>query len=313
MATFVPTFTKMARPGVPFVVQFENMMGAPPDRCDLTTRVLRKVVKRLVGAAGVDYEFGTLLRDSDGVIVLGGRHETQLARLRPETMDKCVLIPPPPIVRMCNGPKGLAREAGRARLGVGLDDFVLAYFGYVYPNKGLETLLPAFQRVHSQGRRARLVIAGGVPSHLHEERVSYMKELEELARTLGIDGEVTWTGFLSWDSDDASRYLYAADACILPFDQGVSMNNSTFAAAAAHGLPIISTHGKSIERFFLHGENVFLCPPQDPAALATAIQPVMDQPELRARLAAGALRMSGEWFSWDRAVERIVATLQSRR
>jgi glycosyltransferase involved in cell wall biosynthesis len=77
------------------------------------------------------------------------------------------------------------------------------------------------------------------------------------------------------------------------------MNNSTFAAAAAHGLPIISTRGKTLERFFLHGENVFLCPPRDPEAPAATIQTVTDRAELRGHLASGALKLAGEWFSWD--------------
>jgi glycosyltransferase involved in cell wall biosynthesis len=207
----------------------------------------------------------------------------------------------------------MAREIGRERLGATPDEFVLAYFGYVYPNKGLETLLQAFQRLNDDGRRVRLVIAGGVPSHLYEERVSYMKELEELARSLGIDDGITWTGFLSWDSDAASRYLYSADVCVLPFDDGVSLNNSTFAAAAVHGLPIITTCGGAIESAFVHGETVFLCPPRDAAALAAGVETLMDQPELRARLAAGALAMGTEWFSWDRAIDRIVGTLRPGR
>ena len=313
MATFAPTICKYALPGVPFVTQFEGVMGAAPDRCSLVTRIVRGAVKQWVGVEGVDYEFGTLLRDSDEVIVLSERHEARLTRLHPAVARKCVFIPPPPIVKMCAAADGGPRRAGRERLGVTPDDFLLVYFGYIYPNKGLETLLRAFRLVRSRGESARLVIAGGVPAHLYEERLSYLKELEELAAALGLENELVWTGHCDWDGDEASLYLHAADVCVLPFDDGVSMNNSTFAAAAAHGRPIISTRGKTLEQFFLHGENVFLCPPRDPEALAVAIETVMDQPELRGRLASGASELSREWFSWDRAVERTLATLQPRR
>jgi glycosyltransferase involved in cell wall biosynthesis len=103
--------------------------------------------------------------------------------------------------------------------------------------------------------------------------------------------------------------LHAADVCVLPFDEGISLHNSTFAAAATHGLPIITTRGESIEPPFRHNENVVLCPPRDPAALAEAIAELIDRPELRQTLTSGVRRMRDEWFSWERAAARIVATL----
>ena len=313
MTTFAPTVGKFALPGIPFVTQFEHTMGVRPDTCSLVTRVIRQIAIRWVGREGVDYEFGTLLRDSDGVVVLGGRHEEQLANLCPAIAEKCAFIPPPPTLTVLEGGNGGPRQAGRERLNVKSDDFVLMYFGYIYAYKGLETLLPAFRLLRSRGYSARLVMAGGIPAHLREQRLSYLKELKALATALGVENDVIWTGEWDWDSDVSSLYLHAADLCVLPFDGGVSMNNSTFAAAAAHGLPIISTRGKTLERFFLHEENVFLCPPRDPEALAAAIQTSMDRAELRGRLASGALKLADEWFSWDRAAERTLAALNPRR
>jgi glycosyltransferase involved in cell wall biosynthesis len=313
MVTFAATICKLVLPGVPFAAQFENVMGAATGRCSAVTRGIRRLVKWWAGSDGVDYEFGTLLRDSDRVIVLCGQHEARLAQIYPAIAKKRVFVPPPPTLTVRAAENGGARQAGRELLKVKPDDFVLLYFGYIYPSKGLETLLRAFHLARSRGSNPLLVIAGGVPAHLYEQRLSYLKELQELATTLGIEKEVVWTGEWEWDRGVESLYLHAADVCILPFDGGVAMSNSTFAAATAHGLPIISTHGKIIEEFFLHGENVFLCPPRDPEALAAAIQALMDRPELRARLAAGALAMSREWFSWDRAVERVVATLKPDR
>jgi glycosyltransferase involved in cell wall biosynthesis len=313
MTTFAATIRKFALPRVPFVTQFENVMGAPAEKCSLVTRVIRKIAIRWVGGKGVDYQFGTLLRDSDRVIVLAGRHEAQLAELHPAIAKKCAFIPPPPTLTVLERGNGVPRQAGRERLSVKSDDFVLMYFGYVYAYKGLETLLSAFRLVRSRGRSAKLVIAGGTPAHLHEQRLSYLKELKALATALRIENDVVWTGPWDWDSDVSSLYLHAADVCVLPFDGGVRMNNSTFAAAAAHGLPIISTRGSTLERFFLHEENVFLCPPRDPEALAAAIQTVMDRADLRACLASGASKLADEWFSWDRAAERTLTALDPRR
>jgi glycosyltransferase involved in cell wall biosynthesis len=139
---------------VPFVTQFENAMGVLTSRCPLPTRAVRKLLALYAGTTDVDYEFGTLLRDSDRVIVLGARHEARLTRLYPPTARKSVLIPPPPIVRIFQATNGSARDTGRDLLRIKSDEFVLTYFGYLYPSKGIETLLQAFHLVRSRGRRA---------------------------------------------------------------------------------------------------------------------------------------------------------------
>jgi len=308
MITFAPTVSKKVLPRLAFVTQFEGVMGAPTDRWPTFTRLLRKGVKLWAGSHHVDYEFGTLLRDSDRVIVLAGHHQAKLANLYSPVNQKSVLIPPPPLITMSEDHDGAARQQGRQILNAASDDFVITYFGYIYPNKGVETLLRAFHIVSGRNSNIRLVIAGGMAAHLYDTRLSYVKQLRELPKALGIQDKVTWTGQCDWDTDHASLYFRASDVCVLPFDHGVAMNNSSFAAAAAHGLPIISTQGPTLEQFFIHEENVFLCPPQDPQALAAAIQTLMDKPDLRRRLGAGALKFSQEWFSWDRAIDRTIST-----
>jgi glycosyltransferase involved in cell wall biosynthesis len=87
--------------------------------------------------------------------------------------------------------------------------------------------------------------------------------------------------------------------CVVPFDDGISLNNSTFGAAATHGLPIITTRGESIDSPFRHNENVLLCPPRDSDALAAAIEALMDGPEIRKRLTTDVRAMRDEWVSWS--------------
>jgi glycosyltransferase involved in cell wall biosynthesis len=132
----------------------------------------------------------------------------------------------------------------------------------------------------------------------------YADVLRNQVKELGLEDRVGWTGDYRWDSDVGSSYLRAADICVLPFDRGVYLNNSSFSAAASHGLPIISTRAEVVEPAFVHEENVLLCPPKDPAAMAAAIERVVDDAALRHRLRDGVRRMAQEWFSWDRVIER---------
>jgi glycogen(starch) synthase len=150
----------------------------------------------------------------------------------------------------------------------------------------------------------RLVILGGPLAGAE----AYYEEIQTAYRELEIADSVIWSGFVE-DPRDLAIYLSTADVCVLPIDIGIQLNNSSFAAAAASGLPIVTTRGPRLESPFVHGRNVLLCPPKDPAALADAITAVVDDPALRRRLTEGALALSKEWFSWDAAFDRLASAM----
>ncbi len=313
MITFAPTISKRISPRIPFVTRFENVQGFDPEQTSLGTRALRRCMARWAGRERVDYAFGTLLRDSDRIIVLTDYHRHLLSRSLPSVTDKSVLIPPPPNMKMVPGDDGEARRNGRSSLGVGEHEFLVVYMGYIYPGKGIETLLEAFRLVCSGNRRIRLVMVGGsiAGDANGKSGSSYPSRMQELAKALRIDDRLIWTGEYRWDSGDASTYLHAADLCVLPFDHGVYLNNSSFASAASHGVPIVSTAPRDLDKAFVHGQNVFLCPPGSPDGLAAAIQAVMDDGVMRKRLSAGSLSLAEEWFTWDNAVNRTIAALRN--
>src|SRR6185503_21087379 len=93
MVTFVPTVAKALLPRVPVVTLFEDRYGAHPEHTSIVARAVRKVVTRWAGQHDVDYEFGTLLRDSNRLIVVSERSRAALAERFPEVNSKSVLIP----------------------------------------------------------------------------------------------------------------------------------------------------------------------------------------------------------------------------
>ena len=305
MITFAPTISKVLRPRARFVTQFANVTGALRKQRSFATKVIRAGLKELSARPGVDYEYGTLLRDSDRVIVLSEHHGAVLAGLSPLFSGKSVLVPPPPIMAMAP-PDEEARRETRTALGLGPGDFLVIYLGYIYEAKGIETLLRAFEIVSRRRDRVRLIMVGGTLARADPDRPSYHQDLLKLADRLGIADRITWTGEYAWDSRDGSRYLRAADAFVLPMDVGVQLNNSSVAAAAAHGLPIVATRGSRLEAAFVDRENILLCPPKDPERMSAAIEALVDDPALRERLSAGSRRLAEEWFSWPRAIDRIL-------
>lgn len=311
MITFLPTICKAILPGVPCVTQFEIIDTEFPPR-SYRARALRKAMALWAGEKDVHWLFGTLLCDSARTIVLSSPHRDRLVKHHPEVAEKSVVIPPSPLIRFCSDQPATVRQQVREAIGVTERDFVLIYWGYIYPGKGVETLLEAFRIVCRRNENMRLVLVGGsldIPNHSCSD---YFQIVQRLPEQLGIADRVTWTGSFNWDSDEGSRYLHGGDACVLPFDYGVTLNNSSLAAASTHGVPVISTEllvGR--DEALEHGKNIYLCRPRDPEMLAEAIQVMSENVGLRERLRVGVLGLARDWHCWETTTERLVKVLES--
>ena len=304
MVTFLPAVFRRLRPGMPIVTQFENESGLTSGRAPSGTksRLVNWFLKVLAGRRGLHPIYGALLRDSRRVIALSERHLEAFERAQPGVSNKTQVIPAPPIMRFASETMcGSARKRGRAMLGLSDQDMVLAYFGYVYPMKGVETLLSAFGVLPVS---TRLIMIGDGDGE-------YLSKLRELSIQAGGSERVIWTGHCKPEEEFASLYLHAADICVLPFNDGVRLNNSSFAVAVSHGLPIVTTRGEFLEAPFLDGHNVRLCPPKDSGALATAIGELISSPATRQKLARGAREFAESHFSWERVIESTLEVLRA--
>ena len=76
---------------------------------------------------------------------------------------------------------------------------------------------------------------------------------------------------------------------------------------------MITCRGETLDQPFIDQENVFLCKPKNPEAIAAAIETIMDNPGLRQRLREGALQLGQDWFSWENATNRTMATFERPR
>jgi glycosyltransferase involved in cell wall biosynthesis len=152
--------------------------------------------------------------------------------------------------------------------------------------KGLDVLLAACARVE-------------IPVHLDVfGEGSLREELVREAAGLGVDA--VFHGFVP----DVRDRLAAADVFVLP-SRGDNAPMSILEAMAC-GLPVVSTRVGGIPELVSNGETGLLVPPDDPAALAAAIETLTSNPDLRARLGArGAARVSEE-FSIESAVQATV-------
>jgi len=201
-------------------------------------------------------------------------------------------------------PEGYERAAWRARLGVGPDEKLVAYFGFLNRSKGVDVLLRALAAAYSPETPFRLALIGDRTGSSDPTNAAYAAEIEALVGRLGLAERVIWTGYLK--PEEVSATLLAADCCALPFLDGVSFRRGSLMAALAHGCAIITTIPALPMPEVRHGENLFLVPPGDPDTLAAALQIVTSDEVLRRRLMDGAQALYG-LFTWERIATQTAA------
>lgn len=183
----------------------------------------------------------------------------------------------------------------RCQLGLPPDALLLGYFGFLNPSKGADTLLAALAQCPPQ---THLVFIGGRTGDSDPvTNQAFLAHLDTLIADLALSPRVHWTGFLP--ASAVSTYLHAADLMVMPYRDGVSLRRGTLMAALAHGCPLITTEPDSPTPELVHQQNVWFVPPQNPAALAAAIQTLATNRDLAQRLGQAA-RQVADLFTWDK-------------
>jgi polysaccharide biosynthesis protein PslF len=231
---------------------------------------------------------------SHAIVVTTAREASYIRAILPW---KRVIVAPAGITFETVQPGCDARRAVRERLGFQEDDFVVAYFGFLVPNKGIETLL---QAAAAAPAATKLLVIGGA----YEDGHKYESDLRDRAAEPGLAGRVVWTGTVS--DTVSGELLGAADCASLPYDEGASFKRSTLMAALQVGLPVVTTRGPELDPAMRDGENLLLVKPHDARALASAIDRLRLDGALRRRLANGGRDLL-TLVSWDTITERHLA------
>lgn len=272
------------RHGVPYAVILHGMDAAlalsGPAR-------KRSAAKRVLGAASI--------------VAVNSDHTAGLARALGAEASKIMKVMPSPGTVSGIEVAEAARQAVRREYAADREAMVLAS-GRLVVRKGFDTAIAAVLELRRRGRRVRLVIAGNGP------------DAERLKRMVEISGDRDAVVFVIQPDDQEMAALFAACDLYVMVPRGLGPDVEGFGIvyleANAFGKPVIGSRSGGVPEAVIDGRTGLLVPPNDPAALADAVEKLVSDRELAAKLGEAGRRRVIEEFSGCVQVRPLVAALR---
>jgi glycosyltransferase involved in cell wall biosynthesis len=186
------------------------------------------------------------------------------------------------------------RHERRRRLGLPVEARIVVYTGRLVTYKGVPQLVRLWPRIVAAQPDALLLLVGtgGLDMHACED------ELKATVRAQGLERSVVFTGSVQ----NVHEYLQAADLFAFPTENDAFPSSVIEAMTTA--LPVVVTPVGAIPEIVRNGENGVLVEPRDDAGLARAIERLLADPELAARLGRNAWQTVQDHYSAAGVTER---------
>jgi glycosyltransferase involved in cell wall biosynthesis len=169
------------------------------------------------------------------------------------------------------------------------------YFGQLRPNKGIEDFFTCRDRIAAQVPEAIFEIVGARVPGLE----SYTKMVLDNAASRGI------TLTLDREPLEVSAILSAATVALLPFPGGSSLRRGSLLAAAACGIPIVTTTGDDTPALLRHHVE----PARDDDALVAITVNYLRNEEARLEAHRRSMQLDRQ-IGWELTAERYIDVLR---
>jgi glycosyltransferase involved in cell wall biosynthesis len=180
-------------------------------------------------------------------------------------------------------------------------EHLLSFVGIMGPQDGVDYGLRALRRLrdHRDDWHALFVGDGDM-----------LEPMKELARELGIDDRVEFTGFIA-DPQWISRLLATSDVCLAPEPKSPLNDASTMIKVAeylAMARPVVAF--ELTETKVTAGEAALYAAPNDVESFASCIDRLLDDPDLRARMGLNGRERIENGLSWETSKRSLAAAYQ---
>ena len=203
-------------------------------------------------------------------------------------------------------PDDEARARFRSRWEVGEHDVAVGLIGFLDPYKGQHVFLEAAERMLARGTRAVFFVIGGARRGKAEKYcLPYIEKLHRFVRERGLEPHVRFTGHVDVTDGALDGLDVVVNASVNPEPFGM-----TIIEAMAKARPVIGPAQAGPKENISDGIDGLLVPPSDPVALADAIERLVRDGELRARMGAAGRAKAEERFHPRCAARRLEAVYE---
>jgi glycosyltransferase involved in cell wall biosynthesis len=228
-------------------------------------------------------------RFSDRLIVHAEKLREEAVQHFQESTRKISVVPH----GICaDGDAGHGKADARAHLGI-KEKYVLLFFGYVRPYKGLSDLITAFKMV-GEKFDAALIIAGEFFSGVDHYR-------EELRNQGLLQRTYLFSRYIS--SEQVPIFFSAADLLVQPYVKFSGQSGVT-QTAYLHSLPVLATAVGGLPELVIDGETGIIVQPKQPKALALAIEALLSDDAKRRQYGQNGKRLLEASLTWDRVTDK---------
>lgn len=185
----------------------------------------------------------------------------------------------------------------RESIGVKPEEILVGTLCFVRSWKGIKDFLNAVALLREEKNLKWMVVGGG-----------YVEEYKPIAKELGIEKLVTFTGHL----EPPFAALRAMDifALLSTAHEGVSQ---ACLQAAYLERPLLTTPVGGLAEVCLHEQTGLVVPPFSPASVAEAVLRLKNDPVLRKKLGAAAHKLVTEKYTWDQTLHSMERIYQEVR
>jgi glycosyltransferase involved in cell wall biosynthesis len=183
----------------------------------------------------------------------------------------------------------IAKGDARRALGLPVDAPLVGIVATLRSWKGHRHLVEALSRMRR--RDARLVVVGDGPQR---------EALQAQVRSLGVGDRVTFAG----QQHDVAPWLGALDVVALPSYANEGVPQALLQAMFAR-VPVVTTDAGAIPEIARDGDTATVVPRENPAALAAALDALLDDPARGAAQAGRAFAFVAPRYGIERMLDRM--------